>query len=307
MTVFDQPFLMLRNPRGGVEDLDQMKQAGFAGIFCNIGDHGPEEWALIRDRARGQGMFYGPWLHTRQADGRFSPARLEWLVHVADQWHSPLIVNSEKEIDGSGDACTGMIAEEVGSRDAAISMEAWLFNPPSVDWQPVAHLPMLLQIFPQESAPAKYPYGCKEHAHQCGVERVYFTFGSYGDAVPAWYDLQAPYSVYTADDIGQGHYAEWQPTSAGFNPYGNGGTTNGGETVTVGIGSAQSAREAFQLLGASSTLDAWRRDNPGEWQKLQAYWIAPAGTGPPAGINSNMGKAHLAVIEARRWAEGSHA
>lgn len=217
MTVFASPFLFLRHPNGGVEDLAAMKAAGFAAVFCNVGDHAPERWEeVIRPRAAALGMPCGPWLHTRDgATGRFDPRRLEKLVAIADGWGSPLVVNSEKEIDGSGDACTGMIAEEVGSRDGAVSMEAWLFDPPSVDWRPVAHLPMLLQIFPQESAPAKHPAACKVHAHACGVRCVYFTYGSYGGVRPAAFNLTAPYSVYTADDCG-GAYAAWRPTGAGF-------------------------------------------------------------------------------------------
>jgi hypothetical protein len=216
VSAFDSTFLMLRHPNGGVEDLRAMKEAGYAGVFCNIGDHPPEAWEyIVRPRARALGMYCGPWLHTRQGDGRFAPGKLEALIACADRWGSPLIVNSEKEIDGSGDACTGMIAEEVGDRDAAISMEAWLFNPPSVDWSPVSHLPMLLQIFPQESPPARDPEACKLHAHDCGVECVYFTYGSYGGVRPSLYSLISPFSIYTADDLG-GDYAAWRPRGEGF-------------------------------------------------------------------------------------------
>lgn len=312
MSVFEENFLLLRDPAGGVEDLQWMRDAGFEGVFCNIGDHDPTAWeAVVRPRAQSLGMFCGPWLHTREGSGTFSTDKLEALIDCADKWGSPLIVNSEKEIDGSGDACTSLIANWVGHRDAAISMEAWLFNPPSVDWTPVAHLPMLLQIFPQESPPSTDPEGCKEHAHDCDIRCVYFTFGTYGNAEPNWFNLQAPYSLYTGDDCGQAYY-RWSPTSTGFQgcrdepePPDPEPPPDGGDVVAVGA--AQSCREAWNNLCQASTLDAWRRDNPGEWQKLQAYWIAESGTGPPAGINSAMGKAHLAVIEARRYAEGSHA
>lgn len=217
MTAFDSPFLFLRHPNGGVEDLDRMKAAGFAGVFCNVGDHPAESWeAVVRPRALSLGMYCGPWLHTRNAaDGSFAIPRLEALTATARRWGSPVIVNTEKEIDGTGSAFTELIAEETEGLDAAISMEAWLFNPPSVDWRPVAHLPMLLQIFPAESNAATDPAGCKEHAHDCGFRCVYFTFGTYATQAPATYKLQAPYSLYTADDCG-GDYGAWTPTSEGF-------------------------------------------------------------------------------------------
>jgi hypothetical protein len=216
VSAFSYPFLFLRHPNGGVEDLDRMKAAGFAGVFCNIGDHAPEAWeAIVRPRALAQGMFCGPWARTAGAGNTWAPHVLEELVRVADRWGSPLIVNAESEIKESGAEITGQIAEEVGDRDGAISMEAWLFNPPSIDWRPVSHLPMLLQIFPQESPPSSDPEGCKWHAHECGIDCVYFTFGSYGGVKPSLFDLASPYSVFTGDDCG-GDYEAWSPTRAGF-------------------------------------------------------------------------------------------
>lgn len=216
MTAFAQPFLFLRHPNGGVEDLDRMKAAGFAGVFCNIGDHPPEAWeTVIRPRAYALNMFCGPWARTAGEGNTWAPGKLEQLVACADRWDSPLVVNSESEIKSSGDEITGQIAEEIGDRDGAVSMEAWLFNPPDVDWTPVAHLPMLLQIFPNESPAAEDPDGCKWHAHDCGIHCVYFTYGSYGGLKPSLFDLASPYSVYTADDCG-GNYEQWRPTSSGF-------------------------------------------------------------------------------------------
>ena len=314
MGAFDQNWLFLRHPNGGVEDLAAMQAAGFGGVAVNIGDHDPSTWEqIVRPRALSLGMWCGPWLHTRNSEGTFASDRLDALIACADRWASPLVVNSEKEIDGTGAACTSEIAAKVGTRDAAISMEAWLFNPPSVDWTPVAHLPMCLQIFPEQPDwPSNNPAGCKQHAHECGIRCVYFTFGAYGNFQPTQYDLQTPYSCYSADDMGL-FYAAWAPMGSNFvacieepkppdpepEP-----PPNGGEAV--GIGAAQSCRDAWEAFKTASSLDAWRRDNPGEWQALQSYWIAEAGTGPPQ-IQSKTGLGLLGIVEARRYAEGTHA
>lgn len=212
MTVFNTNFLFLRAPDGGVEDLQAMRQAGFSGVFCNIGDHAPERWGTVRQRAQQQGMFCGPWARTGQGPGTFNPDRVDLLVATADTWASPLIINSEAELQGTGAAATTLIAAKVGRRDAAISMEPWLFA--DVDWHPVAHLPMLLQINPAENEVSKHPADCKWHAHERGCRCVYFTFGTAPPQAPSWYTLQAPYSLYTGDNATP--FSAWSPTSAGF-------------------------------------------------------------------------------------------
>ena len=213
MSVFDQPFLFLRTPGGNVEDLDRMQAAGFRGVFCNVREHEAAEWEVVRRKALARGMFCGPWAHTMNAARAFSFDVLDKIIETADRWRSPLIVNSEKELDNSGSTLTRVIAERVGGRDAAISMQAFLFF--SVEWTPVKHLPMLLQIFPAESIAAKDPLGCRERAWNAGCERVYLTFGSYREQHPGLYRLQEPYSVYTGDDCGN-DYQAWSPTSSGY-------------------------------------------------------------------------------------------
>ena len=192
-----------------------MKEAGFGGVFCNIKDYPAERWSEVRKRASAQGMFCGPWSRTSSGMGgaEFDPNLLEALITCADAWESPLIVNSEKEIDGSGDDLTSYIAEEVGDREAALSVEPIPFA--SVDWTPVAHLPILPQLFHAEQG-AKYdPYEVKALWHSRGVQCVFFTFGTYGGMQPQDFPLQAPYSLYTGDDCGN-NFQPWKPTSTGY-------------------------------------------------------------------------------------------
>jgi hypothetical protein len=213
MSIFlDTNHLFLRDPQGGPGNIANMKAAGFGAIFCNIGDFLLSDWDHIRERARIAGVVCGPWLRTTTVSNTFSMDKFNYLISTADQWGSPFIVNSEVELKGSGVQLTSMIAERVGDRDVAISMEAWPFW--DVDWKPVGHIPMLPQIFPVESEAAKRPDDCKEQWHKFGVKCVVFTFGSYRTQKPTDYKLLSPYGVYTADDCND-DFQPWRPTGEG--------------------------------------------------------------------------------------------
>jgi hypothetical protein len=185
-----------------------MREAGFGAIFCNIRDHEPHEWSEIRTRAANAGVVCGPWLRTTTTDGthKFSNLYLDFLIQIADRWGAPFIVNSESELKGSGSRLTTLIAEKLDGRDAAISMEAWPFA--DVDWKPLADYPMLPQIFPVESYPAKFPDDCRDQWHIRGIECVVLTFGSYRGQQPSDFERLSPYGVYTADDCA-GDYEAW--------------------------------------------------------------------------------------------------
>jgi len=248
MSVFKTKcFFFLRNPRGGVEDLDRMQAAGFDGVFCNIGDHYPSEWQTIRGRAGARGMFCGPWARTEDS-GSFSEEILERILACADMWDSPLIVNSESELKGSGDKWTKLIAERCAGYDAALSMEPQPFD--NVEWWPLKDMPVLPQIFPPAGSPA--PDDCIEMWHAYGVDCVYLTFASYGGCTPSDFDLNAPYSIYTADDCG-GNYAAWSPRRNSF----EGCVDSGGGTPMPAIGSQDgivAAVNRFRDLDPAGTL-----------------------------------------------------
>jgi hypothetical protein len=198
--------LFLRDPQGGSFNIVDMKNAGFGAIFCNIGDHAPSEWTEIRQRAKEANVICGPWLRTADVNNNFSYDKLDYLIDISDDWNTPLIVNSESEIKGSGDTLTNHIAAELRERDAAISMECWPFA--NVSWWPLGRYPFLPQIFPAEAEAAKNPEACRQEWHAYGIECVVFTFGSYHDMMPDDFDLLSPYGVYTADDCG-GDFQAW--------------------------------------------------------------------------------------------------
>jgi hypothetical protein len=211
VSVFDKSFLFIDNPSN--DDLAAMKAAGFEGAFGNVRDYAPALWSTHRAKAQALGMFFGPWGRTSYPNTDvWDPSVLDLLVATADSWNSPLLVNSEKELDGTGASLTSQIAAKVGARDAAVSMQAFLFY--DTDWNPIGHLPILLQIFPAESPSAKDPEGCRRWAHQRGCQCVYFTFGTYGGMKPGDFDLKSPYSLFPADAVSV--YPLWSPTSSGF-------------------------------------------------------------------------------------------
>lgn len=198
--------LFLRAPDGGVEDLANMAASGFGAVFCNIGDYPLERWAAIRSYAVAAGVECGPWLRTAEGGvGAFDPERLGFLLDVADEWGSPLIVNSESELKGSGDEMTEFIADECGARDWALSMEPWPFS--NVDWRPVGHVPILPQLFGEQwGADAD---AARAEWFRVGAGCVVDTYGTYGGSTPAMYPRLSPYGLYTADDCGN-DFARWE-------------------------------------------------------------------------------------------------
>jgi hypothetical protein len=190
MSVFlERNHLFLRDPRGGVEDIAAMRDAGFGAVFCNIGDHDPADWQTIRARAGAAGVVCGPWLRTADSNNTFDRVRFRRLLEVADLWESPLIVNTESEIQGTGDTITSYINDQLGDRDAAISMEPWPFD--NVSWVPLAERPMMPQLaravvdFNEE--------GLRDIWHGYGIKCVVMTFGSFGGSRPSDYDRLAPF------------------------------------------------------------------------------------------------------------------
>jgi hypothetical protein len=218
--MFDICFLFLNNPRGGVEDIQYLRDQcpWIKGVYCNVRDYAPAEWEkVILPRARQYGLYCGPWGRTTGPNNTFAVSVLDLIIDTADRWGSPVLINSEKELDGSGDTLTKLIAAKVGGRSAALSTEPWLFD--SVDYRPISHLPVLLQIFPLEAFTATKPYDCRDHAWKRGVKQVYFTFGTSEQIgyKPAMFNLQAPYSLFTGDPPMSSYTLQrWAPTSVGF-------------------------------------------------------------------------------------------
>lgn len=272
MSVFVDTFvhtnhLFLRNPRGGVEDLATMLEAGFGSVFCNIGDFSPAEWQTIRDRAESLGMVCGPWLRTAEGgDGEFDPERLGFLIDTAHEWGTPYIVNTEAEADFSGSDITAFIAEETRGDDAALSMQPWPFA--SVDWGPVSHMPILPQIFGAQWAADVA--AARAEWFRVGATCVVDTYGTYDGTPPEAYPRLSPYGLYTADDCGN-VFAPWSPAGSA-SPYppddGAPPPTNGGTMEKIG-----------DQHGITAFVD-WLQAQPDMPERKPNYDPAKPGTWP---------------------------
>lgn len=296
-SVFTQCFFFLRQHNAGVENISDMKSAGFSGVFCNIGDPAspPEAWATIRSRCAAEGMFCGPWLRTGQ--DVFLPERVDYVIKIADLWQSPGIINSEIEINYSGDSFTTLIREKIGTRDFAVSTLDVPMD--KVHWYPLEDIPILPQLFVDSGRTDVNDV--KELWHAYGIECVFPTFGSYGGRVPSDYDLISPYSIYTADDC-KLDYKAWSPTSTGY--IGCKTITPTPEKKVAGV--RTEIDKAWDHFETATVPDKWMEQNKGEYNKIRNYYLSEPGTEVPTGINSEFGKGLLALVEAGKWADGSH-
>ena len=78
--------------------------------------------------------------------------------------------------------------------------------------------------------------------------------------------------------------------------------------MPIGRGAAASANEAWLAWQEiTAKPDAWRAANPREWAAIQAYEAAAPGTEAPTTIRSATGRMLLGIVEARRYADGTHA
>lgn len=225
MTAFNNCFLFLDNPHGGVEDIAWLKQncPWIKGIFCNVRNFAPEEWeAIVRPRALANGLFCGPWGRTAKLDAVgnqiepavFDSTIVDKIVAVADNWQSPGLINPEKEVDGRQDALD-YIVQKVGQRDIALSVQPIPFA--SLNWSVAAHLPILTQIMPAEQTENYDPIEVRNRWWANGITCVYMTYGVYGGMQPNLFKLQAPYSLFTGDPIMSTQSVQrWTPTSTGW-------------------------------------------------------------------------------------------
>jgi hypothetical protein len=223
LTVFNTCFLFLDNPNGGVEDIAWLKQncPWIKGIFCNIRDSKPEQWAVVRKRALDNGLFCGAWGRTTKLDENgnqiepaiFDPTVVDKIIAITDAWGSSGIVNCEKEIDGKQGALD-YIVQKIGPRDIALSVQPNPFE--SLNWTVAKNIPILPQIFPAE-APGYNPIPTRDKWWSHGIKCVYMTFGTYAGMKPSDFKLQAPYSLFPGDGIMANLTApQWAPTSSGW-------------------------------------------------------------------------------------------
>jgi hypothetical protein len=310
-SAFRHPFLFARMPGGNIETIcDQARSAGFHTIFFNVGGevgYDPDKWSVCIDRAVRGDLRYGPWVRTQNEEHEFDPALVDYVRETAYDWNGPpYIVNSEAEIKGSGAECTGYIAQTINEDDAAVSVEARPFT--DVHWYPLAHIPVLPQIFPESGLTSVDVV--KREWWAWGVNCVFPTFASYGGRRPTDYDLNAPYSVYTADDIGPHLTHLWSPTSYTYEgcqrvPIPPDPPKPQPEVKVAGV--KTEVERAWVAFDESSVPQSWRRDNPGEYNAIKAYYTSATAPDPSANVKSKFGIGLLALVNAGKWGDGTHA
>lgn len=205
MSIFDRPGLYIRTPGGNVEDVQAMRDAGFAWVAINVGDHEDEAWEIQRQRCVNAGMPILPWAYVRSA------VDMADLCNLArSRYNSRVIINAEREL-WEGKITVDEIAAVSVGMDAALST---LPIPHTfIQWTKVKHLRIHCQIFPQENMESQNPRFCRALWYGYGVNQVDFMYGNHDLTPSAFPPLAGAFSIYTADDskdFGQ-TYSTWGP------------------------------------------------------------------------------------------------
>lgn len=203
VSLFNKPGLYLRNPRGGVEDVANMRNAGFHYIAVNVGDHSMPEWDAVLNRAEQAGVPVMPWMRCLH-----EPAVTRLCALARAMPAKAVLVNSEDELF-SGAVTLSHIAQECKGLDAALSCQPWTADLPL---NQVSALAIHLQMFPQESEVSTRPRDCRARAFKNGGRRVNFMLGIHDIGPNVLPPRQAGYSIYTADDCGN-DFGPWMPST----------------------------------------------------------------------------------------------
>lgn len=311
MGTFDNCFLFFDNPRGGVEHIQWMHDNApwVKAVFLNVNPYTPEQWeatAVIPECKR-LGIIYGPWARTwtgeRHPDGteKFDRAMVDLVDDVMSDWNAPGIVNPEKEMDGHQDDLN-YIASTMNGKDYALSVQPIPFG--NIDWNVVKDVPILPQIMPKDQGRTWNVEEVRNLWWSRGPKCIYMTYES--KSAPTDFILKASYSIFTGDPLMAGFtLPAWAPTSTGWK-----GCNDQPIPVPpeddMAVGVVRSCKLAYQDLLESSAASNWRKDNPGELAKIEAYANSPADTPPPTGIKTEFGKGLIHLIDARKYADGTH-
>lgn len=308
MATFDQCFLFFDNPHGGVEDIEYLVHNApwVKGVFLGINKpYTWEQWhnetQVVRECKR-LGLFYGPWARTGHPPPEgtgFEPEIVDELVDIMSGEGLPGIVNGEVEIDFNQPALDYIVTECVGL-DWALSTLARPMH--SLHYTGVKIV--LPQIMPADQQIPSYDpknvEAIRDEWHAFGVSCAYMTYGAYSWMNPTTFILNAPYSIFPGDPLMATRTVEqWAPIAATYH-----GCKKGEAVLPVGV--VKSAMEAYASILNSSSAKNWREQNPGELDKVQKYAASAPGTAPPTGVTTEFGKGLISLIDARKYADGTH-
>ena len=212
-------------------------------------------------------------------------------------------MNSEKEIDHTGDDMTGFIAEELADRDAAISMEVRPFG--AVDWHPLAYprkypRPVLPQNFPGETGIGDTDQAIRQNWWNAGMRCVVITYGSYGTMDAGDFDRLSPFGVYTADDCGN-DFKAWASLGTCEPCSGTPAPPDGGDGMPELIGYQHGIEATYNRFKALDPAGANPAFDPADYDALRPASARPTTSGAAPCSSSSM-------TTMRRWvAKGSQA
>ena len=204
MSVFDRPGLYLRAPDGGVEDVQRMKDNGFASIAINVGDFPLPRWDLVRQRAANAGVVVLPWARCRTDQD--VTALVQTAKHMGGAT-APVLVNAEDELQLDGPVTERHVASECRGMDACVSTLPWTVG---IDIAALSSMRIHLQMFPQENDSSTRPRDCRAQAYDSGAKWAHFMHGIHDIEPNVLPPLQGPYWVYTADDAAN-DFRKWGP------------------------------------------------------------------------------------------------
>ena len=220
---------LLNDPRGAAWDFAEMRDAGFAWVALNVGDHEPRRWSDVRrvppPPASRSSPGHGSAIPISTRRARTAWRKLGTLLDTAEAWGTTRpIVNVETELKPRH--LGGLITpedvarelERTGMDEAAVSTEAWLYD---MSWLPLTRYPVLLQILPRDNrwAPGEVlgqQAACEKRARGYGFDHVGTSVQTYPmadgtDPEPEWFDLRGTNrSVIWGDNVAASGSGNWQ-------------------------------------------------------------------------------------------------
>ena len=211
------------SPGGQSEPGPRAKAAGYDWACIDIADGHPfADWSTTVSQCNAAGMRVPVW-------GRVANSSLMSILGTAIQLRRACVLNIEDEFkvkppaQFEAEIKALKAANPTYTREIVISTVGWLYGsepaaPADIAfWKPIAHRPVLLQIFPQDMHrdPATLPdltAACIQHAKNYGFRDIGVTFQTYGTAQPSWYTFWSgkPRSLFTGDQVGsQSAWQQW--------------------------------------------------------------------------------------------------
>jgi len=205
--------VMFVSPGGQSEHGSEVAAAGYKWAALNVADgHGWSDWQSSTPQFLAAGMRVPIW-------GRVANSSVATIQGLAVQLRRPCILDIEDEFKVTSPLVFEReirAARPAGfTRETVISTVGWLYN--DVDYKPIAHRPLLLQIFATDmrrdpSELQSVTNDCLLHARAKGFSDIGVTFQTYGDAKPEWYAFwgSRARSLFSGDAVGAASaWASW--------------------------------------------------------------------------------------------------